>query len=49
MASDAQVLEIPGRDGVRELRLTSPDRLMWPTEGITKAELAAYILAVGSP
>ena len=49
MASDAQVLEIPGRDGVRELRLTSPDRLMWPTEGITKAELAAYILAVGEP
>jgi DNA ligase D-like protein (predicted polymerase) len=47
-AVDEQVLEVPGPDGtVRQVRLTSPDRPMWPGDGITKGDLAAYVLAVG--
>ncbi len=44
---DAQVIEVPGPHGVRAVRLSSPDRLMWPEAGITKGDLAAYVLAVG--
>ena len=46
---DAQVLEVPGPDGVRQVRLSSPDRVMWPDLGLTKGDLAAYVLAVGDP
>jgi bifunctional non-homologous end joining protein LigD len=49
MPAQFQVLEIPGPDGVREVRLSSPDRLMWPDAGITKGDLAAYVVAVGTP
>ena len=44
---DAQVLEIEGPNGPRQVRLSSPDRLMWPDAGITKGDLAAYVMAVG--
>ena len=45
--SGATVLQVPGADGVeREVRLSSPDRVMWPDAGITKLELAQYVLAV---
>ena len=47
--SAPQVLEVPGPHGIREVRLSSPDRLMWPDDGITKGDLAAYVLAVGEP
>ncbi|HET9022554.1 MAG TPA: ATP-dependent DNA ligase [Ornithinibacter sp.] len=47
--ADAQVLEVEGPEGVREVRLTSPDRIMWPDAGITKGDLAAYVEAVGDP
>ena len=46
---DAQVLEVEGPDGPRQVRLSSPDRLMWPDAGITKGDLAAYVVAVGDP
>ncbi|HSO64926.1 MAG TPA: ATP-dependent DNA ligase [Ornithinibacter sp.] len=46
---DAQVLEVEGPDGPRQVRLSSPDRVMWPDAGITKGDLAAYVLAVGDP
>jgi len=47
--ADAQVLEVEGPDGPRQVRLSSPDRLMWPDVGITKGDLAAYVVAVGDP
>ncbi len=47
--ADAQVLEVEGPDGPRQVRLSSPDRLMWPDLGITKGDLAAYVVAVGDP
>jgi bifunctional non-homologous end joining protein LigD len=44
------VLEVPGGpDGPREVRLSSPDRLMWPEAGVTKGDLAAYVIAVAEP
>jgi DNA ligase D-like protein (predicted polymerase) len=45
--ADAQIVEVEGPDGVREVRLSSPDRLMWPDAGITKGDLAGYVMAVG--
>ena len=47
--ADAQVMEVEGPDGPREVRLSSPDRVMWPDAGITKGDLAAYVVAVGDP
>ncbi|MGA1838154.1 non-homologous end-joining DNA ligase [Herbiconiux sp. 11R-BC] len=46
MASEAEVLEIDGPHGVREVRLSSPSRVIWPEPGITKRDLAAYLVAV---
>jgi DNA ligase D-like protein (predicted polymerase) len=46
----ATVLEVPGGpDGVREVRVSSPERLMWPADGITKLDLAEYLVAVSDP
>ena len=45
----ATTMQIDGPEGSREVRLSSPDRLMWPGEGITKGDLAAYVEAVGDP
>lgn len=48
MAADAKSLVIEGPDGQeRVVRLSSPDRVIWPDAGVTKAELADYIQAVG--
>ncbi|WP_043497331.1 non-homologous end-joining DNA ligase [Georgenia sp. SUBG003] len=47
MASSAKVMEVPGPDGPRQVRVSSPDRLMWPDDGVTKWELAEYHVAVG--
>ncbi|HET8600523.1 MAG TPA: non-homologous end-joining DNA ligase [Segeticoccus sp.] len=47
MSADARTLELPGLDGtVRKVRVSSPDRVMWPQAGITKGELADYVVAV---
>ncbi|MHB1063812.1 MAG: non-homologous end-joining DNA ligase [Georgenia sp.] len=45
MASAAVQLDVPGPEG-RSVRLSSPDRLMWPQAGITKLALAEYVIAV---
>jgi DNA ligase D len=44
---DAKVLEVPGPDGVRTVRVSSPGRVMWPEAGVTKLDLAEYVIAVG--
>ncbi|KNX37023.1 non-homologous end-joining DNA ligase [Luteipulveratus halotolerans] len=45
----AEVLEVPGPDGVREVRISSPDRVLWPDDGITKIDLARYVASVAEP
>jgi len=47
MASEARILEVPGPSGVREVRISSPDRVLYPEVGITKFDLASYLVAVG--
>lgn len=44
MASEAVVLEVAGR----EVRLSSPRRVLWPERGITKLDLAHYVTEVGA-
>jgi bifunctional non-homologous end joining protein LigD len=45
--SAAVQIEVDGPDGPRSVRLSSPDRVLWPELGITKQELAQYVVAVG--
>ena len=47
MASEATTLEVPGPNGVREMRVSSPSRVLWPDLGITKLDYAKYLVAVG--
>ena len=43
MASEAVTIPV----GDREMRISSPNRVLWPEPGITKRDLAEYIVAVG--
>ena len=43
MASEATTIQV----GAREVRISSPSRVMWPDLGITKLDLATYIATVG--
>ena len=47
MAADAIELTVPGPHGDRVVRISSPTRVIWPEAGITKRELAEYLVAVG--
>jgi len=47
MASEATTLTVPGPHGDREVRISSPSRVLWTEAGITKGDLAAYLVAVG--
>ncbi|PJJ55202.1 non-homologous end-joining DNA ligase [Compostimonas suwonensis] len=47
MASEAIVLPVEGPHGPREMRISSPGRVLWPEPGITKLDLANYMVAVG--
>ncbi|RXZ68359.1 non-homologous end-joining DNA ligase [Agromyces albus] len=47
MAGDAVTISVPGPQGDREVRISSPTRVLWPELGITKLELAEYFVAVG--
>ena len=49
MAGDAATLSVPGPHGDRSVRISSPTRVLWPEVGITKLELAEYLVAVGEP
>jgi len=45
MASERITLQA----GEREVSLSSPDRVLWPAVGVTKRELAEYLIAVAQP
>ncbi|MCS5720120.1 non-homologous end-joining DNA ligase [Herbiconiux sp. CPCC 205763] len=47
MASEVEMLTVAGPHGEREVRLSSPSRVIWPEVGITKRDLAQYIITVG--
>jgi len=47
MASDAATLDVPGPHGTRQMRVSSPSRVLWPASGITKLDLARYVVEVG--
>ncbi|PZE30051.1 MULTISPECIES: non-homologous end-joining DNA ligase [unclassified Curtobacterium] len=47
MASNATVLTVPGPAGDREVRISSPERVLWPQLGLTKLDLAHYLVTVG--
>ncbi len=49
MATGRMAITVSDPDGVREVALSSPDRLVWPDVGITKAELAEYAQLVAEP
>lgn len=49
MASPRITLTVPGPDGDREVGISNPDRVIWPEVGITKRELAEYLIAVREP
>jgi len=49
MVSEATTITVPGPDGDRQVRISSPSRVLWPDVGITKLQLAEYIVAVGDP
>ena len=49
MASERVPLTVVDPDGEREVVLSSPNKLVWPDVGITKAELAEYFQIVGAP
>lgn len=42
-------LIVPGPNGDRTVRLTSPDKVYFPDRGITKREVVEYYLAVAEP
>ncbi len=49
MASERVPLKVVDPDGEREVVLSSPNKVIWPDAGITKAELAEYFQLVSTP
>ncbi|GAA1687750.1 non-homologous end-joining DNA ligase [Microbacterium sediminicola] len=49
MASERVALTVPAPHGERQVSLSSPNRVIWPELGITKRELAEYLIAVADP
>jgi DNA ligase D len=47
MASEATTLTVDGPNGPREMRISSPSRVLWPDLGLTKLDLARYMADVG--
>ena len=47
MAGKATTLTVPGPNGGRDMRISSPDRVLWPELGLTKLDLAKYTAEVG--
>lgn len=49
MASERVTLTVADPEGEREVVLSSPNRVVWPDLGITKAEFAEYAQVVAEP
>lgn len=49
MASERITLTVPGPEGDREVGISNPNRVLWPEPGITKLELAEYLVTVAEP
>ncbi|MGM1017408.1 MAG: non-homologous end-joining DNA ligase [Actinomycetota bacterium] len=49
MASERVTLTVQDPDGEQTLALSSPNRVIWPEVGVTKAELADYVQTVATP
>ena len=47
MTSNQEIVRVSGPHGEREVRVSSPTRLIWPEAGISKVDLARYLVAVG--
>jgi DNA ligase D len=47
MAREETTLAVPGPHGTREVRISSPSRVLWPDLGLTKLDLARYLMEVG--
>ena len=47
MASEATEITVPGPQGDRVMRVSSPSRVLWPDDGITKLDLVNYLVEVG--
>ena len=47
MAKEEAHLTVSGPHGERELRVSSPGRVVWPAMGLTKLDLARYVVDVG--
>lgn len=47
MASEQTILTVDGPNGSRDMRISSPSRVLWPELGLTKLDLARYIVDVG--
>ena len=47
MAKEEAHVTVSGPNGNRELRISSPSRVLWPELGLTKLDLARYLIDVG--
>jgi DNA ligase D len=47
MASEQTILTVDGPNGPRDMRISSPSRVLWPELGLTKLDLARYMVDVG--
>ncbi|WEO78863.1 non-homologous end-joining DNA ligase [Cryobacterium sp. SO2] len=47
MVTEATEIRVAGPHGERTVRVSSPGRVLWPEVGITKLDLANYVVAVG--
>jgi len=47
MASEATTFTVDGPNGPRDMRISSPSRVLWPELGLTKLDLARYLAEVG--
>ena len=47
MASEQTTLTVDGPNGPRDMRISSPSRVLWPDLGLTKLDLARYMVDAG--